>query len=241
MPYQKDRPPEEKASLLSSPLLTFGGFCLAGAAGYVNAAALAFFHIPISHISGAVTRLGADAVDGEAAAALFSLSLIGAFLAGAVTSGVVIGAATFTAARRYGFALVIEGMALLAVALVIKDGRSFGPPLAAFACGLQNGMASSYYGLIVRTTHMTGILTDIGVLFGQLLRHRRIELWKLAVLGSIFAGFLSGGMLGTLAVERFYARAFLLPAAGTIAAGIVYIAIVWLARLKEDETDPDAQ
>lgn len=237
MPYQQGTRSAEKAALRSSPLLTFGGFCLAGVAGYVNASALQFFHIPISHMSGALTRLGADAVEGETTAALFLLSIAGAFLAGAVTSGVIVGAATFTAARRYGFALVLEGLALLAVAVLIKDGLSYGPPLAAFACGLQNGMASSYYGLIIRTTHMTGIITDIGVLFGQFLRHGRMELWKLAVLGSILAGFVLGGMFGTLAVERFYARAFFLPAAGTILAGSVYIAIVWMARWKEDETE----
>ncbi len=236
MPYQQGIEPSEKPSLRYSPLLTIGGLCLSGIAGYVNAAALWFFHIPISHMSGAVTRLGADNVNGDHSAALFSLSIVGAFLAGAATSGVIVGATKFTAGRRYGFALILEGLALFAVAFVIKNGQSSGPPLAAFACGLQNGMASSYYGLIIRTTHVTGILTDIGVLLGQFLRHRTIELWKLAVLGSIFLGFFLGTVCGTLSVERFQAQAFFLPAAGTFVAGIIYVAVVWVKRIKEEES-----
>jgi uncharacterized membrane protein YoaK (UPF0700 family) len=237
MPYQHGIEHSEKIALRFSPLLTFGGFCLSGVAGYVNAAALWFFHIPISHMTGAMTRLGADVVDGQAAAALFSLSLIGAFLTGAAASGLIVGATRFTAARRYGFALILEGLSLLLVVFVIKTGPSFGPPVAAFACGLQNGMASSYYGLIIRTTHVTGILTDFGVLLGQFVRHRHVEAWKLAVLGAILAGFLLGSMSGTLAVEQFRAQAFLLPSLGTIVAGTIYVAALWRRRTMEEGDD----
>lgn len=233
MPYQHGIDDSEKRNMRFSPILTLGGFCLAGVAGYVNAAALSFFHIPTSHMSGAVTRLGADLADGELGAALFSVSLLGAFVTGAAASGLIVGATRFTAARRYGFALILEGLSLLLVALIIKTGRSFGPPLVAFACGLQNGMASSYYGLIIRTTHVTGVLTDLGVLLGQFLRHRHIEGWKFAVLGSIVAGFLLGSMCGTLAVERFRAQAFLLPSAGTTLAGLVYIVVLWRKKPAE--------
>lgn len=211
----------------ASPLFVLGGFCLAGVAGYVNAAALTFFHVPISHMSGAFTHLGTELFHNEIPRTLFLLSLIGAFLLGAAASGLIIGATQLRPARRYGVALSLEGLTLGLVGLLIGSGSSAGIPVAAFACGLQNGMASSYYGLIVRTTHVTGILTDLGVLLGQFLRYRQVERWKFVVLCGILIGFLGGSVLGSFAAEFFSHRSFYLPGLGCLSAGSIYFWIIW--------------
>merc|ERR1719357_1841543 len=41
---------------------------------------------------------------------------------------------------------------------------------AALACGLQNGMCTMHLGSIVRTTHVTGLSTDLGTNLGRLIR-----------------------------------------------------------------------
>ena len=162
MPYRRS------TQAAPSVYLSLGGLALSAVAGYVNAVALAFFHVPISHMSGAVTHLGTDMIHGRTSAAVFLAGVLSSFLFGAMVSGLLIGAARLEPSRRYGVALILEGLALCFVALCFPRWPQAGLTAAAFACGLQNGMASSYYGLIVRTTHVTGILTDIGVLLGAL-------------------------------------------------------------------------
>jgi uncharacterized membrane protein YoaK (UPF0700 family) len=44
---------------------------------------------------------------------------------------------------------------------------------ASAACGLQNAMVSTYSGAIIRTTHITGTVTDLGAMIGQYLRGHR--------------------------------------------------------------------
>ena len=89
------------------------------------------------------------------------------------------------------------------------------------ACGLQNAMSSSYCGLMIRTTHVTGIATDIGVMIGHWLRHRQIEGWKLRFLVMIAFAFGSGCWLGHLADARFGPSCLALPAVAFIVAGTI--------------------
>ena len=62
---------------------------------------------------------------------------------------------------------------------------------------------------IVRTTHVTGLVTDVGILVGLYLRDLIIErrvrkegMWKLKIFIPLYLGFFSGGCLGYLAVSH---------------------------------------
>ena len=129
-------------------------------------------------------------------------------------------------------AMMIEGGLLTLATLLLMSGRHVGIPVAAMACGLQNGMASSYCGLILRTTHVTGLVTDIGVMLGQWLRFRKIEIWKLLLLVMLLAGFFSGGLLGGWLYARAGIPALLLAAGGILLAGIFYFD--WRRRHRHD-------
>jgi uncharacterized membrane protein YoaK (UPF0700 family) len=41
--------------------------------------------------------------------------------------------------------------------------------------GVQNAMVSHYKGAIIRTTHLSGVLTDIGLTLGYKVRGLKIE------------------------------------------------------------------
>ena len=203
-----------------------GAVSLAGLAGYVNVVVLGSFHVPVSHMSGAVSRLSIDVARGDAADMRGILSIIGGFLLGALFSGALIGSRTLAPGRRYGLALVVEGAVLAQATLLLRRGDATGVAngvaLAAMACGIQNAMASSYYGLVLRTTHVTGIVTDLGVLLGHWVRHRKVKPWKLLLLASILVGFLAGGTVGALAFGRAGVTALGAAAAGCVVAGAAY-------------------
>jgi uncharacterized membrane protein YoaK (UPF0700 family) len=105
-----------------------------------------------------------------------------------------------------------------------------GDYLAACACGLQNAMVSTYSGAMVRTTHVSGIVTDLGIALGHLLRGlptegRKVELWLL-----LLGGFIGGGVLGARLFQRQAYDALYLPAALTGFAGLVYTGFVHIRR-----------
>lgn len=214
MPYVHSA--EDGGRALRDPTIALGGFTLALLAGYVNASLLSFYDVPVSHMSGAITRLGMDLGLGLSSELAALGSIIGSFFLGAILSGVIIGRDQLRPGYRYGVVLGLESAALLAAAVLLNAQRPAGIYCATLACGMQNAMASSYYGLIIRTTHMTGIVTDLGALLGHALRHRQVDGWKFLFLGLILGGFTSGA-LASVVLNRFFVEVFssrLYPAAG---------------------------
>lgn len=199
-----------------------GGALLAGSAGFVNAVLLSFFQVPVSHMSGAVSHLGVAMASRPVAEALGAFTIIAAFFLGSVVSGVLVGRDTALPGRRYGVVLLIQGGALAAAGSCLYARIALGVPLAAFACGVQNAMSSSYYGLAIRTTHVTGMVTDLGVIVGHWIRHRRFSRRKAVVLSVMTAAFLIGGVSGAASIVWLDFRVLYVPAAGTLAAALGY-------------------
>ncbi|KAG5178461.1 hypothetical protein JKP88DRAFT_248126 [Tribonema minus] len=69
--------------------------------------------------------------------------------------------------------------------------------LLAIACGMQNAMTTRYSGAVVRTTHLTGMTTDVGLTVGHLMRKDRdyADLWKLTLFVPMILGFFFGGVI----------------------------------------------
>ena len=207
------------------PWLFVGGTLLACLAGYINVTLLDFFHVPVSHMSGAVSRLSIDLGTSNLEDLSLVSTIVGAFLSGSVLSGLIIGKRTFRPGRRYGLVMMLEGLLLGAAAWMLSTGNRFGLPLASLACGLQNAMASSYYGLVLRTTHVTGMVTDIGLHIGQWIRHRRGEPQKILLLASLLCGFFAGGLAAATAHSILGSPSLYLPATVCFCSGLAYF--VW--------------
>jgi len=200
-----------------------GGTSLAFIAGIVNAVGFeSFAHEGVTHLTGAATTLGLAVGDGRSGATFHGLAVIASFAAGATISGFLIHAVTLKLGRRYGLALTIESALLFAAYLLLRRNHVAGEYLAGAACGLQNAMASMYSGAILRTTHVTGIVTDLGVLLGHRLRGTPVEGRRVRLLLLLVAGFVAGATCGALLFRRFDYGALLLPVALTGGAGILY-------------------
>jgi uncharacterized membrane protein YoaK (UPF0700 family) len=224
MPYSHPQPIDRQNALRQVPHLVPGALAFAGMAGFINSVVLGFFRTPVSHMTGAVSYFGVDLAEQKYPDALASLTIIAGFLLGGIVAGALVGARKLLPGRRYGAALIGEaGLLTAAVWLILHDHR-LGLPFVAFACGLQNAMTSSYCGLMIRSTHVTGIVTDIGVMLGHWLRHRRVETWKLQFLCAVFTAFGTGCWLGAWAELRLGPASLVIPAAGCAIAG----AAVWI-------------
>jgi uncharacterized membrane protein YoaK (UPF0700 family) len=203
----------------------YGGIVLAFIAGMINAVGyLGFRHQAITHMTGTTTLLGIAVAAKDAADLLhFGLVLL-AFFAGCALSGFIIGDSALRLGRRYGVALTLESALLFLAVPLLHRQHEAGLWLAAAACGLQNAMAGTFSGAVVRTSHMSGIVTDLGTFLGQWLRGAGADLRRVRLYASLFAGFLCGGIASTLAFPHWQERTLLVPAVLTGFVGIAYVA-----------------
>ena len=200
-----------------------GGFALACAAGVINAVGfLGVGHEALSHMSGNVTLIGTHLIAAEYAHLRRAFTLVLCFFAGSLISGLIIRQSTLKLGRRYGVALAVESALLVLAAYFLRHGATFGSYLAATACGLQNAMATTYSGAVIRTTHVTGIITDIGIAVGLWARRHQVDWRRIRLYLVLLAGFTVGGVLGAIGFRWLRYDTLLIPAALTGFAGVGY-------------------
>lgn len=216
-----------------NPWFLLGGFLLAANAGAVNVVMLQVFHVPVSHMTGAASAVSFDLVMGLTDHLALIVSIMGGFLVGAILSGLIVGAKVLKAGRRYGAVLMIEGLLLMAAAGLATSTPDFAVVLAAIACGLQNAMAASYHGAVIRTTHVTGIVTDIGMMLGHALKRHRVAWADLFLLACLVIGFLLGGVYGVIGYLVLELAVLWIPAIGLFIGGLGYYLVRVAVRRRQ--------
>lgn len=205
------------------PWILVGGFLLAGTAGCVNAVGfLGIHHQALSHMSGTATIISTELGLGRFPDAFHASLVLLCFFLGCMLSGIIIRQSTLRMGRRYGVALAVESALLFAAVYFFRGGSNYGDYFATMACGLQNAMATTYTGTVIRTTHVTGIVTDLGIAAGNYIRREPVEARRISVLLVLLAGFLIGGTLGALGHQSWGFNALLVPAVGTGLIGSGY-------------------
>ncbi|MBR9727028.1 YoaK family protein [Shewanella intestini] len=200
-----------------------GAFVLALVAGFINAIGLlGFEHQSVSHLSGTASLLGASLFSHSFAHTLHLLGVVLAFLAGASFAGFLLHGTRLKLGRHYDTALFIEALLLVISFVFLSDGSFYGQFFASAACGLQNSLASTYSGAVVRTTHLTGIFTDLGIMIGSVLRGERLDKRKAKLFMLIIVGFIFGGTVGAFCYSLFQFTALLLPASICLIVALIY-------------------
>lgn len=208
-------------------------------AGAINASGFFAVGSYTSHVTGNVARIGDEMAQGHLHLALRFGGFAGAFMVGAmVATGMVIWARGRGEAR-YFRALLLEALLLAIFASLnvsAEKPRHFFndfvlTSVLCFAMGLQNAIVTKLSGARIRTTHLTGITTDIGIesvrvahRFWQRTRVAAFpaalrELWHdhdfvhLRLHASIWISFLLGAVAGPLVYIRVGHFALLIPCA----------------------------
>ncbi len=104
----------------------------------------------------------------------------------------------------------------------------YGQYLASAACGLQNAMITTFSGAVVRTTHMTGIITDLGIMIGESLRGRQFDRRKAKLFLFIFFGFLLGGVAGAALFVVYGLYTLVFPAMLAFATALIYWSYLYM-------------
>ncbi|MDB4985971.1 MAG: hypothetical protein JWN04_1149 [Myxococcaceae bacterium] len=183
---------------------------LAAVAGEVNAVGFVLLGRHTSHMTGQVAAAGEALAHGDTTVALQALKLVSAFVLGAATAAALL---DLTRARRsrYTAVLALEALVLAAssVCAIRSETQLVALPLAlCFAMGLQNAIVTRISGAVVRTTHLTGVLTDFGMECVRVIRwffgargervgHARLaQLERASLHVALVVSFLGGATVG---------------------------------------------
>ena len=190
-----------------------GAFILALVAGFVNAVGLlSFEHQSVSHLSGTATLLGTNFLTSSFQNVIHLLGILLSFLFGSIIAGFLLHGSTLKLGRHYDTALLLESALLLITLWFLSIGSFYGHFFASAACGLQNALATTYSGAVIRTTHVTGIFTDLGIMLGEFFRGETLDKRKATLFLTIIIGFIFGGTLGALLYTKYNFMALLFPA-----------------------------
>lgn len=193
------------------------GLSLAFVAGAVNAGGFFAVGRYTSHMTGVVSALADDMVLGQMQLLLAGVLSLAAFLMGAATSAILINWGRLREAHsRYALPLMLEAGLLMAfglagAALVAGGYITATIALLCFVMGLQNAIITKASRAEIRTTHVTGLVTDIGIELGKLLywsrtagaQPVRADRNRLALLSGLLAMFLGGALAGAYGFHYF--------------------------------------
>lgn len=204
----------------------FGGFVLTINAGFINVVGLlSALSQPVSHLTGVTSYLAISLVDNRSQILHLALIIV-CFVTGSAISGLIVDSTQLRFGRRYGGILLLEGGVLATAVPLLNSNSWLGIYALTLACGMQNGMVTTYSGAIVRTSHITGLMTDLGIYFGKWILRRERKSWQAQMYLVLFFGFLIGGVVGTLMFDLWGNDALYFAAVLTAGLGFGY----WLWR-----------
>ncbi len=209
------------------------GFALAFVAGASNAGAFLAVGLYTSHMTGIVSSMADNLALGEIGLVLGALGAVFSFLLGAMTSAIMINYGRRRGWRsQFALPLLLEAglflvFGLMGATLAGMDGL-FVPAtvmLLCFTMGLQNAVITKISGAVIRTTHLTGIITDLGIELGKFIYWNQTapqvaapvvaDRERMAMLAMLVASFLVGGVCGAIGFRHFGYLATL-PLAGIL-------------------------
>jgi uncharacterized membrane protein YoaK (UPF0700 family) len=224
---------ERQNGLLAGYLALIGGF--------VNSAGFILIGSFTSHVTGNVGRLATDIVSRQLLAAGAAFTMIASFYLGAFVASMVIESNVFDRTpTAYGVALLSEALLLALFSWVASHQLTtharmldMQAVLLCAAMGVQNSLVTRLSGAVVRTTHLTGVVTDLGIETARWFRwwrghlskelHHKLSsgrnprerpvVAKIRLHSVIVSTFTLGAVLGAMAGSWLHQLAMLLPSA----------------------------
>ncbi|HZK19442.1 MAG TPA: YoaK family protein [Treponemataceae bacterium] len=217
-----------------------GSFFLASVAGSLNVFTLqSVLNQPVSHLTGPTASLGLSIAQGSSTQTIYFILLLLSFSAGAALSGFLIRERQLKLGRRYGVALFIESFMIFVSYLIFNKQPHIAHFILAAACGLQNAMGTTYSGAIVRTTHLTGIFTDLGIIIGNFFAGISLPIKEIILFVSIVIGFLCGSCVSGLLFKHIGNAVLFYPAGVCGICGLIYFTYRHYTIRRNNKTQRD--
>ena len=197
------------------------GLILAMIAGGINAGGFFLIMQYTSHMTGIISLAADSAAIGEYRMAGALLAYIVCFIIGAASTAVItLNAKRYHLHSQFALPLVFEALILLIFSALWHsltpqgDAVSFFIAALCFVMGLQNALITKVSSAIIRTTHITGMTTDLGIEIGRLLMGKNnldagATKNNITRHSTIIVAFFVGGVLGALGVNAVGVATFI--------------------------------
>lgn len=219
-------------------------FLMAVQAGAINAGGFLACNRFVSHVTGFATHTGAELSQGHLGAALGMLLVPVFFLLGSMLSAYFIDRRiSQNQMPEYALMFGIIAGSMFAITTLGLEGffGEFGSnlkynsdyillALLCLCCGIQNSTITSASGAVVRTTHLTGITTDLGIGLMRVFekrvpeRIRSVEFRANWLRSGIIFFFILGSTLAAILFSKMEYAGFVLP--GLISLNLMIYAII---------------
>lgn len=223
--------------------------------GYLNTAGFMACQRFVSHVTGYATLFPYEiSVHGLSDALQVALVPL-FFLAGAMISGYLVDIRLRLHKRpKYyiSFGLMCLLITVILVAGVNGEFGAFSEPLVlskdytllallTFICGVQNGTITTVSKSVIRTTHLTGITTDLGIGLMRILFYKKIgsqipdegkaNLMRLGII----TFFILGSLIGFVCFSHLGYHGFIIPliTSSSLFFTMIYYAFLWHKKSKE--------
>ena len=145
-------------------------------AGFVNVAGFLAFSVLTTNVTGHVALFAENLVQGDFATVRIVGLWMFMFLLGAFLSSLIVNNIFHDKQFSYVIPILAEVGILVIVATYGHSynrtvrGTEFFAGSLLFAMGMQNALVSMISGSVVRTTHLTGMFTDLGIEMAAVIR-----------------------------------------------------------------------
>ncbi|MCW3122116.1 MAG: hypothetical protein JWQ38_1608 [Flavipsychrobacter sp.] len=191
-------------------------------AGFINAAGFFAFEVLTTNVTGHAALLAVNIASAHFRSARMVALWLLLFLAGAFSSSIIITKVGRDKSSAYTVPILIIIFIILFVAIfgtgydhTLQETEYFAGSLL-FAMGMQNALVSMISGSVVRTTHLTGMFTDLGIDLSSLVMSRKAvspgTKNRIVLRLTIIFFFLFGGIIGGLMFRKYGPHAFFIPA-----------------------------
>jgi len=185
------------------------GWMLAFVAGAINAGGFLAVQQYTSHMTGMVSAAADGLAMGTTQALITAVGALLCFAAGAASTSLLVNFGRQRQAHSlFALPLLLEAACLVLFGLMgawlTGVQAVFIPAAVAVLCftmGLQNALITKISRAEIRTTHVTGIVTDLGIELGRALSGANVSATKLRLLGGLLLAFATGGFVGALAFQ----------------------------------------
>lgn len=218
-------------------------------AGVINIGGFMACHRFVSHVTGFATFFGYELTRPDPSHAIGMLVVPLFFLIGVMVSAQLVDIRLKLHKKpKYYISFGLIFLLLLLVFLTGINGYFglFGAPLSGtknyilltflcFICGLQNGTITSVSKSVIRTTHLTGLTTDLGIGLIRILNHSKIKEFYIEEKKATFMRlgiilfFGLGSVIGGFTFKLFSFYGFIIP---VFTSGFLFVVMLYFQFFK---------
>ena len=197
------------------------GILLAFNSGYINGCCLKGTFVEstkqaVAAVTGAYTTSAIALADGRVEFFLLQIRVLASFITGSAIGGFLVpNPKTYELSENVGPSFLL-GSALLFAATWLARGKAPSSNwifyFAAIANGIQNSITSTATANLCRTSHYSGISSDIGTFSGQVIGGNQANVFKLKTFIALGLSFWMGGYVSYFVSDVYQSSSLIFPA-----------------------------